>query len=283
MLGDYLKDPIFRTNQKQLTKLFPNDFAEFNKTIGLPIKEAREYPVFPYQLETVDTILNNKHTVINKFVGAGMTEMIPRMMLWMMLTMPKLYYPQYAVITGTRMKFTTDVITNRILPLITRHNADIIDYHVNEEIRLTNGTYIRGYPTENLSALHGQHDLQFIFVDEAAFFHPNTQEQMMIALERNDTKSQPWIVLNSTPNGPQGAFYDTYFDALASKNDYKPITLNWQLGVGTIFTQKDLETIEAKKKLNPRLFAQEYNNEFIAPMGALTEEPQFINDEEIML
>jgi len=230
-------------------------------------------PMFDYQLDWRQQILGHKHSIINKFVGAGATEVIPRLMLELILTCPDLNYKQFGIITGTRIKFTMDVIKNRILPIITKNHPEVIESTKNEEIRFTNGRYIRGFPTENLSALHGQHDLQFIFVDEAAFFHPNEQERLMIALERNDTKSEPWICLVSTPNGPQGSFYETYMDALQSKNDYKAVTTNYMVGRGRIFTDADWKMVMHKKEFSPRLFAQEYNNEFIAPMGALTEQP----------
>ena len=250
-------------------KTIPKDFERFNGWLGYPVKEGREYPIFPYELDVRNRILKHRHTVINKFVGAGMTELIPRIMLDMMLNFDDLYYKEFAIISGTRMKFTIEIIKNRILPIIMRNHPEIIQYKKNEEIKLINGRFIRGYPTENLPAMHGADKLQFIFVDEAAFFHPNAQEQLMIALERNDTKSQPHIVLNSTPNGPEGAFYRTYLDAISLENDYDPITLNYTLGIGTIFTEKDLEIIENKKTTSPRLFDQEYNNQFIAPLGAV--------------
>jgi len=264
--GEKEDNPIIWSEYK---KTIPKDFQQFNGWLGYPVKEGREYPIFPYELEVRDRILKHRHVVINKFVGAGMTELIPRIMLDMMLNFDDLHYSEFAIISGTRMKFTVEIIKNRILPIILRNHHEIIDYSVNEEIKLINGRFIRGYPTENLPAMHGADKLQFIFVPEAAFFHPNVQEQLMIALERNDTKSQPHIVLNSTPNGPEGAFYRTYLDALSLENDYDPITLNYTLGIGTIFTEKDLEIIENKKRTNPRLFDQEYNNQFIAPLGAV--------------
>jgi hypothetical protein len=256
-------------NQSQNFK----DFQEFNKWLGLPEKLGKPMPLFDYQLAWHDDILRNKHVIINKFVGAGATEIIPRIMLEMILTKEDLATKQFGIITGTRQKFTIDIIKNRILPIITKNHPEVIASHVNEQIMFTNGRYIRGFPTENLSALHGQHDLAFIFVDEAAFFHPNEQERLMIALERNDSKSQPHIVLVSTPNGPQGSFYETYMDALQSRNDYKAITTNYLVGRGRIWDELDWEGIMFKKEHSPRLFAQEFNNEFIAPMGALTEEP----------
>ena len=166
-------------------------FQDFNEWLGLPQKLGKDMPMFDYQLDWRQQILGHKHSIINKFVGAGATEVIPRLMLELILTWPDLNYKQFGIITGTRIKFTMDVIKNRILPIITKNHPEVIESTKNEEIRFTNGRYIRGFPTENLSALHGQHDLQFIFVDEAAFFHPNEQERLMIALERNDTKSEP--------------------------------------------------------------------------------------------
>ena len=245
-----------------------DDFNKFNEWLGLPQKEGREFSIFPYQHNLRDDIVKqkHKHIVINKFAGAGATELIPRIELELMLNYD-LPYRQFAIVTGTRMNFTEQVIRTRIKSIITRNHPELISKSTNDTIELINGYYFKGYPTDHIDAIRGQSDLQFIFIDEAAFFHPNMQEELRMAIERYDTKTQPWIAWNSTPNGPEGAFYQIFTDSLASKNDYRCYIWNYQLGLDCeLLTRKD---VERKQQENPRLWRQELNNEFIAPVGAV--------------
>ncbi|MEX0657129.1 MAG: terminase family protein [Nitrosopumilaceae archaeon] len=249
-------------------KIPKDDFDRFNEWLGLPEKDGKEFQIFSYQHNLRDDIIKgrNKHIVINKFAGAGATEIIPRIELEMMTTLD-LPFRQFAIVTGTRMNFTEQVIRNRIRPIITRNHPELIARTTSDTIELANGYYFKGYPTDHIDAIRGQDDLQFIFIDEAAFFHPNMQEDLRMAIERYDTKTQPFIVWVSTPNGPDGTFYQIFTDALSSRNDYKCYIWNYQLGLECRLLTK--EEVDKKQKENPRLWRQELNNEFIAPLGAV--------------
>ena len=248
-------------------KIPKGDFDKFNEWLGFPEKDGKIYEIFPYQHNLRDDIIKgrNKHIIVNKFAGAGATELVPRIELEMMTTL-ELPFKQFAIVTGTRMNFTQQVIRNRIRPIITKNHPELIANTTSDTIELINGYYFKGYPTDHIDAIRGQNDLQFIFIDEAAFFHPNMQEDLRMAIERYDTKTQPFIVWVSTPNGPDGVFYQIFTDALASRNDYKCYVWNYELGLeGGLLTKDE---VEKKQKENPRLWRQELNNEFIAPLGA---------------
>ncbi len=196
-----------------------------------------------------------------------MTEIIPRVMLEMMLV-DKPYHKQFAVVTGIRMNLTTHIIETRIKNMIQRTHPELIaDWNKTEaRLELTTGHFFKGYPTQNIDALRGQDDLAFIFPDEGAFFPQTDQEQVFNVISRYDLKTDPFIVWNSTPNGQQGMFYKLWQDAIKKENDYNAITLNYKLGLGTLL---DPIKVEEEKRLNPRMFDQEYNNQFIAPIGAM--------------
>ena len=196
-----------------------------------------------------------------------MTEVIPRIMLEMML-LDRPYHKQFAFVTGIRMKLTTQIMESRILPMIRRKHSDLItDWNKSEaKITLKTGHYFQGYPTENIDAIRGQDDIYFIFSDEAGFFPQVEQEKVFNAISRYDLKTNPFIVWNSTPNGPQGGYYNLWQGAIKNENDYDSILLPHTLGLGTLL---DPKKAEEEKRNNPRMFEQEYNNKFIAPVGAI--------------
>lgn len=232
--------------------------------------------MLPFQEMIRDKIRKNRHVIINKFAGAGMTEIIPRIALELAFN-DSPDFAQIAIITGTRMEFTEQIIAQRILPILYNQHKDKVLLFKKARINLSNGYYIQGYPTENVEALHGQRDIQFLFVDEAAFFHPNKQEAIRIAVERNISKSDPYIVWNSTPHGPTGAFYNIYMDALNLKNDYDAITINYTEGLETgLLLKSDVDKI---REYNYRMFQQEFDNKFIAPLGSVMPEPVIRNEE----
>jgi hypothetical protein len=248
----------------------PKGFSEFNEYLGLPHKKGIQYPMFEYQKNIREEILKNKHIIINKFTGAGMTETIPRICAEIMCT-GTMDHIQVAVITGTNMAFTQEVMNTRIKPLFTTNHPELINQKKTNKniITLHNDYYFKGYPTDHIDVLRGQDDIGIIFIDEAAFFHSNRQEELRMAVERYDSKTNPTIIWNSTPNGPQGAYYNIWEGAIKKENQYTPITLNWKLGLDTIFTKEDITALQYTQKTNPRLFAQEYDNQFISPQGSM--------------
>lgn len=250
-----------------------NDFVKFNQWLGNPLDKADQpiSEVLPWHVDVRDRIRKHKHTIINKFTGAAMTEIIPRIMLEMMLTdfdPARARLKQFAMITGVRMKLTQDEIEGRVLPMLERNHQDLVESYSKTEARidLTNGRYIQGYPTMNVDAARGQDDLNFVFIDEAAFFQQTDQEKVYNVFSRYDLKTQPWIVWNSTPNGMTGNFWKIWSESLEGKNDYHRIELNYKLGLGSLLSQEEVDEARAN---SPRMFRQEYNCEFVAPEGAV--------------
>lgn len=225
-----------------------------------------QFPIFDWQIERVyKPHFEHRHLVANKFTGAGMTSLFPRLATDISYN-HKPRYTQFAVVTGTNMELAVQILQGFFLPVLQKKHPELIKSVIKEKIILSNDDYIRAYPTDHIDALRGQKDLEYIFIDEAAFFHPNQQERIRNAIERNEGKTDPWIVWNSTPNGPSGAYYNIYDDAIKGKNSYHPITLNYRLGLDCGLLDPIL--ISNMMRENPRRFAQEYDNQFLQPVGA---------------
>jgi hypothetical protein len=69
-----------------------------------------------------------------------------------------------------------------------------------------NGVHIEAYPSHHLDAMRGLSDVSFVLLDEADFFPPGQQQDARDVSERYIAKSNPWIVMVSTPNAPDGLF-----------------------------------------------------------------------------
>jgi hypothetical protein len=54
--------------------------------------------------------------------------------------------------------------------------------------------------------MRGLSDVSFVLLDEADFFPPGQQQDARDVSERYIAKSNPWIVMVSTPNAPDGLF-----------------------------------------------------------------------------
>lgn len=278
LLYDIPKRFWIENPQEHLTEIKRVGYGNccLNHYLGLPEKAGRQFPIFDWQMELIyKRLFRHRHLAINKFTGAGMTSISPRLFLDISYNhKPK--YSQFAVVTGTNLSLAIQILQQFIKPVIDKKHPELIKSSIKEQIILSNDTYIKAYPTDHIDSLRGQKDLELVFVDEAAFFHPNQQEDIRMAIERNEGKTDPWVIYNSTPNGPTGVFYNIFNDALKSKNDYDPIMLNYTLGLQYDFL--DRAKIAKMQRDNPRLFEQEFNNKFIQPMGSVM--PDISNTEQ---
>ena len=81
-----------------------------------------------------------------------------------------------------------------------------LNFDTKETVIELNGVHIEAYPSHHLDAIRGLPNVSFIFLDEADFFPPGQQQDARDVSERYIAKSNPWIVMVSTPNAPDGLF-----------------------------------------------------------------------------
>jgi hypothetical protein len=62
-----------------------------------------------------------------------------------------------------------------------------------------NGGQIEAYPSQHLDVMRGLKDVSFIYLDEVDFIPPGQQQDAREVSERYIAKSNPWIVMVSTP------------------------------------------------------------------------------------
>ena len=98
-------------------------------------------------------------------------------------------------------------------------------------------------------------------VEEADFFRKGEQEDVRHVSERYIAKSDPYIVMVSTPNGPDGLF-----EKIEKEPEetciYKRLLLDYTYGLDRIYTRQEIE----KAKASPS-FEREYNLKYLGGIG----------------
>ena len=103
--------------------------------------------------------------------------------------------------------------------------------------------------------------MAFIYLDEADFFPPGQQQDARDVSERYIAKSNPWIVMVSTPNAPDGLF-----EKIEREPEdtclYRRLFLDYTYGLDKIYTREEIE----KAKRSPS-FEREYNLKYLGKVG----------------
>jgi hypothetical protein len=102
---------------------------------------------------------------------------------------------------------------------------------------------------------------KFIFLDEADMFRKSEQEDVRHVSERYIAKSDPYIVMVSTPDRPGGLFYNIENE----KEDtclYKRLKMDYHYGLGKIYSQEEID----KAKQSPG-FGREYELQYLGRIG----------------
>ena len=121
--------------------------------------------------------------------------------------------------------------------------------------------YIEAYPSHHLDAMRGLTDVSFIYLDEADFFPPGQQQDARDVSERYIGKSNPWIVMVSTPNAPEGLF-ERIEQEPESSCLYKRLFLDYTYGLDRIYCEAKITAAKASPS-----FEREYNLKYLGLIG----------------
>jgi hypothetical protein len=256
----------------------------FNHIIGLPRKNGKSQPLWDYEDQiyralTIPGYLNSspnkgpsaykmeekkqrdlasaisylhdfklKHLWVKKATGLGITEFMLRFMAWLCLRNDDYKGSQMVIITGPNQELSIKLI-KRLKGLFEPHG---IYFDSKETVIELNGCEIQAYPSNHIDAFRSLTNPQFILLDEADFFRKGEQEEVRHVAERYIAKSDPFIVMVSTPNRPDGLFNKIEKESFESCI-YKKLFLDYTYGLGKIYTEEEIE----KAKRSPS-FEREY-------------------------
>ncbi len=236
----------------------------FNHLVGLP-KESKSgeiKPLFPYEMKIWQAFQTYKHIWIKKATGLGVSEFFIRLMLWLAVKDDDYKGMKMCIVTGPNMDIAKTLI-RRMRNVI----KDYPNFEFEEEKAdklIVNGVSIQAYPANHIDSYRGLDMVKFIFLDEADFFRKgeeNYGKEVRDVTERYIAKSQPWIVMVSTPNRPDGLFAQIENEPEESCLYYR-MQMPYTDGLGYIYSEQDIE--DAKRSGS---FEREYNLKYQGKVG----------------
>jgi len=255
----------------------------FNHIVGLPRKDGTEKPLFEYEKQLYNALMlpgylnsyphaktardypntvlhpfKEKHLWIKKATGLGVTEFMLRFMAWLCLRNDDYHNSQMCIVTGPNQDIA--------IKLIKRMKGLFIDklgisFDTKETVLELNSCSIEAYPSNHIDAFRSLTNPKFILIDEGDFFRKNEQDDVRHVSERYIAKSDPYIVMVSTPNAPGGLFQKIEqepFDTCI----YKKMVMDYTYGLSKIYSKEEID----KAKQSPS-FDREYNLAYLGLIG----------------
>jgi hypothetical protein len=194
-----------------------------------------------------------------KATGLGISKFMLRFMAWLCLKDNALSGSQMCIVTGPRIDLAIALI-DRMKRLFAAGKG-LIAFDTKETVIELNNVKIEAFPSHHLDAMRGLPNISFILLDEADFFLPGQQADARDVSGRYIAKSNPYIIMVSTPNAPEGLF-----ERIEKESEdtclYKRIFLDYTYGFGKIYTAEEIE----KAKQSPS-FEREYNLNYLGKIG----------------
>jgi hypothetical protein len=266
---DILKDKpfwIWSKEEHRQEYLIKNGNCCWNHIVGLPVKDKKEHPLYDYeellfnQLFSInaDFSFRDKHLWVLKSTGLGITEFFLRVIGWLCTKDDSLKGSQVCIVTGPRIELSVTLI-DRLKGLF--YNKLAILFSNKETVLDLNGVRIEVYPSHHLDSMRGLANVSFILLDEADFFPPGQQQDARDISERYIGKSNPFIVLASTPDRP-GSLFDTIEREKEQECIYHRVRLDYTYGLGKIYSKQEID----KARQSPS-FSREYDLQYLGLIG----------------
>lgn len=211
--------------------------------------------MFDYEQEIYKALQESPYLWIKKATGLGITEFMLRLIAWLCLFDNEWRGKQICIVTGPRIDLA--------ITLIKRLKGLFPDYPFQdkETILELGGVKIEAFPSHHLNAMRGLESPKLIFMDEADFFPPGQWQEARDVSERYIGKSDPYIILVSTPNAPEGLF-----EQIEKEPEdiclYHRMTMTYEVGLNKIYTAEEIR--EARESPS---FPREYEGRYIGQVG----------------
>lgn len=223
----------------------------FNHSIGLPRKNGKAHPIYAYQYEIINALKQHKLIAITKARGVGVSELVLRWMFHLCVRDNAMRGKNIAIITGIREDLSLELL-RRFRNLLPNYPWEEVDGNTSNTVVL-NGCRITGYPSKRTKDLRGAVDQKFVFIDEVDFFDESDAQQVLSIAEALRVKSDPTILIASSPGRLGGLLHSLYQEPEATCR-YKRLFIPYSSALGTLFTEEEIE--EAKRQPG---FEREFN------------------------
>ena len=214
--------------------------------------------LIPLNQNPLNYAFKNKHLWVKKATGLGVTEFFLRLMAWLCLRNDGYRNSQMCIVTGPNIDIAIKLI-KRMKGLFEPKLG--LTFANKETVLELNGCTIEAYPSNHIDAYRALDNPKFILLDEADFFRKGEQEDVRHVSERYIAKSDPYIVMVSTPNAPDGLF-----EAIEKEPEetclYKRLFLDYSYGLDRIYSREEIERAKASPS-----FEREYNLKYLGMIG----------------
>ena len=199
-----------------------------------------------------------KHLWVKKSTGLGVSELILRLMAWLCVRDDQCRDSQMVIVTGPNIDLATKLI--RKMKKLFQDKLDV-SFDSKETVLELNGCSIEAYPSNYIDSFRSLTNPRFLFLDELDFIPKFQQEEVRAVSERYIAKSDPYIVMVSTPNAPGGLFQQIEKEPFETCL-YKRLFLDYTYGLDKIYIKSEIE----KAKLSPS-FPREYELQYLGLIG----------------
>jgi hypothetical protein len=181
-----------------------------------------------------------------------------RIMAWLCTTDQGIDNGQMCIVTGPKIDIATKLI-RRLKNIFERKLG--LTFSDKETVLELSGCRIEAYPSNHIDSFRALENPKFILIDEGNFFRKSEQDDVGFVTERYIGKSDPYIVMVSPPNAPNGLFQKIEQEPEDSCI-YKRLKLDYTYGIGKIYTKE----VIAKAKKSPS-FGREYDLQYLGLIG----------------
>jgi hypothetical protein len=180
-------------------------------------------------------------------------------MAWLCLKDNTYQNSRMVIVTGPNIDLAIKLI-RRMKRLFESLN---IFFDSKETVLELNKVRIESYPSNHIDSFRSLDNPKFILLDEADFFRKSEQEEVRAVAERYIAKSNPYIILVSTPNMPDGLmqFIENESEETCL---YHRIKLDYRYGLNKIYSIKDIERAQQSPS-----FDREYDLKYLGKVGNL--------------
>jgi hypothetical protein len=249
----------------------------FNHLIQLPEKYGIPHNLYPYEYELYSELMRPKpkdtddivtrqtfrDVFVTKATGLGITEFLLRFIAWQCVRNDDFKGHRICVVVGPNQALAITLIKRiRELFLNNKSGYQVLFPGSATEIFL-NGCEIKSYPSHHVDAMRGLTDIKFVLLDEADFFPINDATVVRDVAERYIAKSDPFIVMVSTPNMP-GALMHQISELSDENCIYKRMYFPYTVGENKIYSTKDIEIAERSQS-----FSREYDLQWAGTTGSV--------------
>jgi hypothetical protein len=183
-------------------------------------------------------------------------------MTWMCVYDSSFTGSQMCIIVGPSIYLAKKLI-KRMKDLFFTSLGILFETDSNQTSFNLNGVDVGAYPSNNINAYRSLTNPSFILVDEGDFFLRKEWSDIRDTTEGYAAKSNPIIVLVSTPNKPGGMF-DTIEREPEDTCFYYRMRLGYEIGLGKIYSEAEIEDLKIK---SADTFEREFNLKYLGKVG----------------